>query len=48
MNLNGNHYHYNLSTRRSEFANGSNLTPGKYRITVTEPALDTPLSVTIE
>lgn len=33
------HYHYNLSTKRSEFFGGAALTAGSYRLTVTDPTL---------
>ncbi|GAB3066036.1 hypothetical protein GCM10027053_31690 [Intrasporangium mesophilum] len=33
------HYHYTLSTKRSEFFGGAALTSGSYRITVTDPSL---------
>ena len=36
------HYHYNLSTKRSEFFGGAALTAGSYRLTVTDPTLFAP------
>jgi hypothetical protein len=59
MRLTGGHYLYNLSTKQSQFCtrtepmcSGGDLTPGTYRVTVSDkdsahPALR-PLSVTFQ
>lgn len=39
MLWNGEHYHYTLSTKRSEFLGGAALTAGSYRVTVSDPTL---------
>ncbi|WP_404383517.1 PKD domain-containing protein [Knoellia locipacati] len=48
MAWNGEHYHYNLSTKRSEFFGGAALTIGTYRITVNDPTLFAPATVFID
>jgi hypothetical protein len=42
------HYQFNLSTKRSVFAAGANLTAGTYRITVSDPSLIPSASVDID
>ena len=48
MAWNGEHYHYNLSTKRSEFFGGGALSMGSYRITVNDPTLFAPATVFVD
>lgn len=48
MVWNGEHYHYNLSTKRSEFFDGAALTAGTYRITVNDPTLPAPATTFVD
>ncbi|GAA5165823.1 lectin-like domain-containing protein [Ornithinimicrobium tianjinense] len=45
MLWNGEHYHYTLSTKRSEFLGGAALTAGSYRVTVSDPTLFSPATI---
>ena len=44
----GDHYHYNLSTKRSEFFGGAALTVGTYRVTVDDPTLFEPATTFVD
>lgn len=44
----GDHYHFNLSTKNSQFAGGGDLVAGSYRISVTDPSLAAPASVVVD
>ena len=48
MRWNGSQYQYNLSTKNSRLADGSDLVPGTYRITVTDPSLAASRSVVVD
>jgi hypothetical protein len=48
MAWNGEHYQYNLSTKRSEFFDGASLVVGTYRLTVTDASLFVPATVHID
>ena len=44
----GDHYHYNPSTKRSEFFGGAALTVGTYRVTVDDPTLFEPATTFVD
>lgn len=44
MRLSGNHYMFNFSTKKSQFSDGKDLTAGRYKLTISDPA-STPTEV---